>query len=356
MLSLFAATVAALSYAVAASVLNCDESYECWSQIIYNQTNISGGGYKSISQSTIDFSSNVEYLGSFSGFNSSQITTQKSIRSRGTASCFESNSVTSDGPITCQATYDCSKTSLKSSNNVIYCNGDQSCAQSEIYGTSSIIANGAYSLYNSEISTEGLTNNATTMKIEFLGYHSGYNTSIRCENDDVICEIMCAGDNSCVDLRLNCSNNNCLIVCNYSIYDDADTNSCLNNTGEIINGSSLIVDSGSMVINADGICDGSDSISFDDGVDWVNNITDTIILINETNLGNGNLCFRGGVGVSSARNVIIEPQMSENSITMVCSGANSCGQYDVIVYDNKTSIDCTGMFSNLMPFFFTHFW
>ena len=352
MFSSFVATIAALNFAVAASALNCDESYECWSQIIYDETNISGSGYKSISRCIIDFSNSVQYLGSFSGFDSLQITTRESITSQGTASCFQSNTVTSNGPITCQATNDCCKTTLKSSNNTIYCNGDQSCSQSEIYGTSLIIANGAYSLYNSKISSEDLTNDDTTtkMKIEFLGYYSGYNTSISCESD-VICEIMCAGDNSCVNLRLDCPSDNCIILCNYSIYDteevydsDDDTNSCLNNSYSMIDTLGLIVDTELMVSDADSICDGSDSISYDDGIDGVNNITDTIILINETNLGNGNLCFRGGgVPVSNGRNVIIKHQLSQNETTMVCSGANSCAQYNVIVYDNKTSVGCTGM-------------
>ena len=128
--------------------------------------------------------------------------------------------------IDCGGILSCSNSSILIASGTIDCNGDHSCARSNIslninintntsnesttHTVSTIQATGSYSLKSATITVSSAGN----VSIELIGYYSGYNALIICQNNSQ-CNIKCYG-NGCYNTTVNCTDNissNCNIDC-----------------------------------------------------------------------------------------------------------------------------------------------
>ena len=299
---------------------DCSEAYECENSIFNTDiVNITAGGYKSLSGSVVSYSNNINCLGSFCGYDSFSLHSISSISSKGSVGVSKTGTVeTENGNINCRSTYDCGDTILQSKPGTIYCNGDQSCSNTLFKGSNTIVANGAYSLYNSEISTVDL-DSSNTLDVTIDGYYGGLNTIITCQSG-FNCTVYCmTGNNACINITMDCEDNsNCSMIC--------DNNNCGNNYN--YNGSMAI----GMVINTeeqtminDMICNDNSysnnvSFTFDDGYDSMtsDDSTNNIAMIDDLK----NVCFRGYK--SGMNNNITVMDLKNNDSNIICCAALSC--------------------------------
>eukprot|EP01083_Nonionella_stella_P004910 14341_1 len=89
--------------------------------------------------------------------------------------------------------------------NKLYCYADQSCAYSHLIGFTAVIAQGAYSLYNA---------NVTSDAVDLYGDRAGDGATIYCDRS---CDIRCYGYNSCQNMYVDIST--CKQRCNIQLMD-----------------------------------------------------------------------------------------------------------------------------------------
>ena len=363
------------------AVTDCDEAVECQGLVISNSTQVLGSGYKSLANSYIIDEKSIEMLGSFSGFNAYQLHSKANVVSKGTGSCRNSDNIISNDTIICTSSFDCSNTIIQSTPKTVYCNGDSSCKNSKMYvdDTSTIIANGAFSLSNAKITTNALDINSNNyLNISISGYYGGYDTIINCQNG-YNCVVNCQSIYSCINATINCDNDsNCIINYlgtsvdnikdNYDKLDELIAHEIINNiTFGIELKSEVLLNniSNKIILNNGIICNDDNTITFDDGneigINLINNISFN------TSQGLRNVCFRGWQsGIETSVDIIVDDILTYNEtaylyadledVNIICDGGLSCMMskiniihyfgYDSDVHTNN--VFCSGTFISMI--------
>eukprot|EP01083_Nonionella_stella_P221595 791559_1 len=169
-------------------------------------TYIWGLGYHSLSgpntsiHSLTDSSTSCVCYGAFTCNDVLNITSIDHILCTGSNSCYNLNHMAYITTIKCYGANSCSFSKL--TTPILYCHGFNSCANSHIYGVTSSYGNyigghGAYSVQHSIIDS-----NNQNIDISFMGYYSGFNTTIKCHPNDQ-CLINCSHD-ACSTMYVTC--------------------------------------------------------------------------------------------------------------------------------------------------------
>ena len=325
------------------ATIDCNEAFECQNSIIENVTTVTASGYKSVWKSIIEDGISIKLLGSFSGYKSRLLHSESQIISQASFAMSKCDSIINIGAgnIFCQASSDCTENTLINSlnNGTIYCNGDSSCMDSKIDSTNNIFGNGAFSLTNTQISTNNIdlsTNNE--LNVYLFGYFSGYGTNITCL-DGYVCNIYC-GDYACMNnMIFNSLGNDGNIIIH-----------CVNGNDECLfaidEENTIDIDYVSSYINYNNdVCDndgnGNNVISYDDGNENGDSIVNNLYLNEDVT----NICFRGH------KSGILSNITFSNSVlncTISCHGGESCAYSQISMIDDKSDVKinllCSGLY------------
>ena len=294
--------------------LNCNTAFECFGQTLASYNDIYAYGYKSISNSTVSKFDQIFCNGAYGCYESQQLGATSLLFAFGGNSADSMKGINGKF-IACYGSNSCHNSQIEA-NVFVQCRGDQSCAQSNINLTAPLLTplngNGAYSLYNSTIISNG------NISVDLSGYYAGYGASLYCQQDDQ-CIINCFG-NGCTQFYIVCDG-----VCTINLNSD-DTIPPINDTAMIDDSETpFLYDSQITTTNSNDQCDSS-NLAFDDNEENRGQDTNTTTDI---------VCCRSYLACAEGR------IFNFGTHPTVCSGSQSCYQ-DEIIYSNQDII-CSGL-------------